>query len=58
MEKRKQNEIMSYRHRKEVALSVKLSSSRAVKTCGTLSSGATVFCKISVRRSKTAYNCL
>ena len=46
---------MRHRHRKEVALSVKLSSSRAVKTCGTLSSGTTVFCKISIRRSK---NCL
>ena len=46
---------MGHRHRKEVALSVKLSSSRAVKTCGTLSSGTTVFCKISIRRSK---NCL
>ena len=46
---------MRHRHRKKVALSVKLSSSRAVKTCGTLSSGTTVFCKISVRRSK---NCL
>ena len=30
---------MRHRHRKEVAFSVKLSSSRAVKTCGTLSSG-------------------
>ena len=46
---------MKDRHRKEVALSMKLSSSRAVKTCGTLSSGTTVFCKISIRRSK---NCL
>ena len=46
---------MRDRHRKEVALSMKLSSSRAVKTCGTLSSGTTVFCKISIRRSK---NCL
>ena len=30
---------MWHRHRKEVALTVKLSSSRAVKTCGTLRSG-------------------
>ena len=46
---------MRHRHRKEVALSVKLSSSRAVTTWGNLSSGTAVFCKISVRRSK---NCL
>ena len=46
---------MKDRHRKEVALSMKLSSSRAVKTCETLSSGTSVFCKISIRRSK---NCL
>ena len=31
---------MRHRHLKEVSLSVKLSSSRAVKTCGTSSSGA------------------
>ena len=39
-EKGKLNEIMRHRHLKEVSLSVKLSSSRAVKTCGTSSSGA------------------
>ena len=51
---------MRHRHRKEVALSMKLSSSRAVKTCGTLSSGTQPL--FSVRylfgEAKTAYNCL
>ena len=45
---------MRHRHRKEVALSVKLSSSRAVKTCGTLSSGTTVFCKYLFGEAKIA----
>ena len=60
MEKRKKNEIMRHRHRKEVTLSEKLSSSRAVKTCGTFSSGTQPLFSVKYLfgEAKIAYNCL